>query len=76
MDEPYTDQALARSQTEMVKILSTCTTAIEIRSRINASELQDDLKKWLLSCDPEMLETAASLVTKWGSADPHDGVGN
>jgi hypothetical protein len=75
MAEPYTDQALARSQNEMVTILSACTNAGELRRRISDSEIQADLKAWLLSCDPEMLETAASLVTKWGSADSNDGVG-
>lgn len=75
MDKAYTDKTLAASQREMVEIFSQCTTTDEILHHIELSSIQPELKSWLLSCNPDMLETAASLVSKWGSTDPEDGVG-
>lgn len=75
MDKAYTDKTLAASQREMVEIFAQCTTTDEILYHIEQSAIQPELKSWLLSCNPDMLETAASLVTKWGSTDPADGVG-
>ena len=75
MDKAYTDKTLAASQREMVEIFSKCTTTDEIRHHIEHSAIQPELKSWLLGCNPEMLETAASLVTNWGSTDSTDGVG-
>ncbi len=76
MDKPYTDKTLAASQREMVEIFAKCTTTDEILSHIERSTIQPDLKTWLLNSNPDMLETAASLVSKWGSRDPKDGVGH
>jgi hypothetical protein len=76
MDKAYIDKTLAASQREMVEIFSTCTATDEIRHHIEHSSIQPELKSWLLSCNPNMLETAASLVTKWGSTDPADVVGH
>jgi hypothetical protein len=75
MDKAYTDKDLAASQREMVEIFAKYTTTDEILHHIEHSAIQPELKSWLLSCNPDMLETAASLVTKWGSIDPGDGVG-
>ncbi len=75
MDKAYTDETLAASQREMVEIFAKYTTTDEILHYIEHSAIQPELKSWLLSCNPDMLETAASLVTKWGSTDPDDGVG-
>jgi hypothetical protein len=75
MDRPYTDPALAASQTELVRILASTTEVEELLGKIAQSGIDASLKAWLLSSDHDMLETAASLVAKWGSEDPNTGVG-
>lgn len=75
MDEVYRDPTLAASQEEMLALLHACGNAGELLDKIASSGIQDDLKSWLLSCDPEMLQTASELVRQWGSTDPARGVG-
>ncbi|MFM7180991.1 MAG: hypothetical protein ACKO2G_05955 [Verrucomicrobiales bacterium] len=75
MAEIYRDPALAASQQEMLALFHVSRTTEELLEKIAASGIQDDLKTWLLSCDPDMLQTACELVRQWGSFDPADGVG-
>ena len=72
MAEPYTDKTLADSQRRIVEIFSECTTAEAIKAKVAESDIQADLKAWLSHCTPEMIETAAILVKKWGSVDKRD----
>ncbi|MBT7958731.1 MAG: hypothetical protein QNL01_14800 [Akkermansiaceae bacterium] len=75
MDKPYIDEELAASQQQMVEIFANCTSSDELMNEIEKSDIQSELKVWLQGCQPDMLETAASLVKKWGSTSPDDGVG-
>lgn len=75
MDKPYIDNELAHSQQLMVEIFARWNSNDELMAEIEKSAIQPDLKSWLLGCQPDMLETAASLVKKWGSTSADDGVG-
>ena len=75
MAEAYRDPALASSQEEMLALFHASRTAEEVLGKIAASGIQEELKTWLLSCDPDMLQTACELVRQWGSFDPAHGVG-
>jgi phosphoribosyl-AMP cyclohydrolase len=75
MAEIYRDPALAASQEEMLALFHASRTAEELLGKIAASGIQEELKTWLLSCDPDMLQTACGLVRQWGSFDPAHGVG-
>lgn len=75
MAEIYRDPALAASQEEMLALFHASRTTEELLESIAASGIQEDLKSWLLSCDPDMLLTACGLVRQWGSFDPAKGVG-
>lgn len=75
MDKIYRDPELAASQGEMLALFHACRSPAEFLEKVTASGIQDDLKAWLLSCDPDMLETAGELVRQWGSSDPGRGIG-
>ena len=72
---PLIHEDLAAAQLIILEALSAHATASEIHQAVDQSALPHELKQWLLSSDPNMLETAAQLVKKWQSKDPKHAVG-
>ena len=75
MDDVYRDPDLAAAQGEMLELFHAGGNPAELMEKIAASGIKEDIKAWLLSCDPDMLETACDLVRQWGTVDPARGVG-
>ena len=66
---------LVQAQVIILETLSGKETAEEIHQALEQSNLPVELKQWLLTSDPNMLETAAQLVKKWQSKDTNHAVG-
>lgn len=62
-------ESWAAFQRRFLDVLAEHTRADAIQQSLAQEELSDPQRLWLKTMQPEMLETAAALVKKWGERD-------
>jgi hypothetical protein len=74
-DSPIKDAAWSEFQTAFLEHLRHHVDAEDIKAALLADPAAQGMREWIQSMRPDMLETAAGLVKKWGSKDEDKGVG-
>ena len=71
----FDDETLAAFQHAFLEILLRFQHSDDLKAALLADPKCQSMKEWIESMSPEMLETAAGLVKKWGSKDEDLAVG-
>lgn len=64
------EQDLADFQAYVLETLSTHDTSEEIFSHLSSQPLDESLRSYINTWDPNMVDVAATLVKKWGQRRP------